>query len=607
MWGRSSESSASTVRMCTMLPAALLVLQRGTFSIFVLTACFPELHFAGWGVPPVSFFRMCCLQYRSDTGELVVLFAAPVASYLTPFNGPAVAIGTLLTVSGMNFGSSGSMPSVVAGHDNGVDRPCAASLWVSGTSLLCTAPSGSGYNQRLIVVLSSLVGTTGLLFTFDSPTAAPTPAPIVTLPPTRAPTAYPTTATPSLPPIDCAVSEWNSWSPCSATCDGGERSRTKSIRIPQQGTGQACPSTEAFQGCGFSICPVDCIVGSWQTWGLCDASTATRVRAVVRPQEGTGALCPATRDTLSCTPNQNCEVTAWASWAACTQTCGGGVSSRTRVISQTMFGSGTPCPSTTDTASCNTLYCPVDCAVGSWQEWGACTVSCGTGSSSRSRFIAEAASFGGMACPASLTEALGCATGACPASAAPTTAYPTSTITSSGTVYLILSGNVNDYTPTVLTSIRFDIATKLTVSPNSVQVQVSPGSVVLTVTISGAGVDGQSLATQLISIAQMSDATIGGIRVLGLASSSNSGLGSACSGATSLTSSSGTISDGPDSYGPNVQCSWLIQTGAAVTLTFSAFATEGGYDLVKVYSGSTASAPLLGSFSGTSTPAAVTS
>ncbi len=89
--------------------------------------------------------------------------------------------------------------------------------------------------------------------------------------------------------------------------------------------------------------------------------------------------------------------------------------------------------------------------------------------------------------------------------------------------------------------------------------------------------------------------------------SGSSGLSSACFGATSLTSSSGTISDGPGSYGHYVQCSWLIQTGAAVTLTFSAFATEVGYDFVKVYSGSTASAPLLGSFSGTSTPGAVTS
>ncbi|MFN9905942.1 MAG: CUB domain-containing protein, partial [bacterium] len=57
--------------------------------------------------------------------------------------------------------------------------------------------------------------------------------------------------------------------------------------------------------------------------------------------------------------------------------------------------------------------------------------------------------------------------------------------------------------------------------------------------------------------------------------SSSSGLTSACSGSASLASSSGTISDGPANYASNMQCSWLIQAGSAVTLTFSAFATEG--------------------------------
>jgi hypothetical protein len=45
-----------------------------------------------------------------------------------------------------------------------------------------------------------------------------------------------------------------------------------------------------------------------------------------------------------------------------------------------------------------------------------------------------------------------------------------------------------------------------------------------------------------------------------------------------------------------------------VTLTFSAFSTERGYDFVKVYAGNTTtSATLLGSFSGASTPAAMMS
>jgi hypothetical protein len=86
-----------------------------------------------------------------------------------------------------------------------------------------------------------------------------------------------------------------------------------------------------------------------------------------------------------------------------------------------------------------------------------------------------------------------------------------------------------------------------------------------------------------------------------------------CPGAGSpLTAVSGTISDGPGNYTANLRCSWLIQRSSAVTLTFSQFGTEFGHDAVKVYGGSTTSAPVLGSFSGTtfsgsSLPAPVTS
>ncbi len=83
-----------------------------------------------------------------------------------------------------------------------------------------------------------------------------------------------------------------------------------------------------------------------------------------------------------------------------------------------------------------------------------------------------------------------------------------------------------------------------------------------------------------------------------------------CSGTTTLTGNSGTITDGSGSqyYDNNANCKWLIKPSGAssVKLTFTAFNTESGADYVKVYNGETTSSPLLGSFSGSSTPAAVT-
>jgi hypothetical protein len=84
-----------------------------------------------------------------------------------------------------------------------------------------------------------------------------------------------------------------------------------------------------------------------------------------------------------------------------------------------------------------------------------------------------------------------------------------------------------------------------------------------------------------------------------------------CSGTTNLTTPAASFSDGSgaNDYLENSDCKWLIQpSGAAsITLSFSAFATEAGYDSVTVYDGATTSDPILGSFSGSSLPAPVTS
>ena len=53
----------------------------------------------------------------------------------------------------------------------------------------------------------------------------------------------------------------------------------------------------------------------------------------------------------------------------------------------------------------------------------------------------------------------------------------------------------------------------------------------------------------------------------------------------------------------------LIQPtgGGTITLTFTSFATEAGYDFVRVYNGATTSSPLMGTYSGTSLPPVLTS
>ncbi len=78
------------------------------------------------------------------------------------------------------------------------------------------------------------------------------------------------------------------------------------------------------------------------------------------------------------------------------------------------------------------------------------------------------------------------------------------------------------------------------------------------------------------------------------------------------TTCSGVIYDsgGPNGDYTNNQYMITVLTpataGAKIRLTFTAFDTENSYDFLKVYDGPTASAPLLGSFTGTTLPGVIT-
>ncbi|MCS7084833.1 MAG: hypothetical protein NZ534_01990, partial [Bacteroidia bacterium] len=83
-----------------------------------------------------------------------------------------------------------------------------------------------------------------------------------------------------------------------------------------------------------------------------------------------------------------------------------------------------------------------------------------------------------------------------------------------------------------------------------------------------------------------------------------------CSTGNVLTAVNGCFGDGSydNNYEDNVSCSWLIQpTGGAnyISITFSAFNTEANFDFVRIYAGTNANAPLVGSYSGTTNPGTV--
>ena len=95
----------------------------------------------------------------------------------------------------------------------------------------------------------------------------------------------------------------------------------------------------------------------------------------------------------------DCVMNDWGGWSGCSANCGGGTMSRSRTVRvQPQFG-GASCPATTETQSCNTHSCRVDC--GFWAEHGACTAGCGHGQRYINYRIYQHPQGGGAACPQS--------------------------------------------------------------------------------------------------------------------------------------------------------------------------------------------------------------
>lgn len=85
-----------------------------------------------------------------------------------------------------------------------------------------------------------------------------------------------------------------------------------------------------------------------------------------------------------------------------------------------------------------------------------------------------------------------------------------------------------------------------------------------------------------------------------------------CTGLKVIDGTAGTFDDGSGfgEYQNNLSCSWLINPAVNVLnikLSFDRFATEAGSDVVTVYDGDNTSAPVLGTFSGSTLPSQLTS
>jgi hypothetical protein len=153
---------------------------------------------------------------------------------------------------------------------------------------------------------------------------------------------------------------------------------------------------ELYQVQGVNPFMQDCEVSEWQE-GECSAECAGGTRSLMRTivvEPNGGADCPPLVEMESCNQQAcpiDCIMGDWSGWSACSKDCGGGVMTRSRPTLTDSEHGGQPCPEAVEPVQCNVDACDKPCVLGDWNEWGACTKACDWGYQLRFRDVAEEA------------------------------------------------------------------------------------------------------------------------------------------------------------------------------------------------------------------------
>ncbi|OXU19347.1 hypothetical protein TSAR_016796 [Trichomalopsis sarcophagae] len=225
----------------------------------------------------------------------------------------------------------------------------------------------------------------------------------------------------------CKVTDWSDWSPCSATCGTGVKTRTRLLLVLPELQTECARKVQLRQqrpcldqaDCTFDVATAKGEINKMGMYAIC----------MEKPEKGPcrgyferWAFNPEKRTCVpfiygGCRGNRNNFRTS----TECSKTCD--VVRETLGDGQPPSQSLDPLPprhSTNDRLSASAAsdqparsLAPVDCVVSDWSPWTACSVTCGTGRVTSSRYITRQPANGGKPCPKRLQRRARCQLAPC--------------------------------------------------------------------------------------------------------------------------------------------------------------------------------------------------
>ncbi|XP_018408468.1 PREDICTED: hemicentin-1 [Nanorana parkeri] len=223
-------------------------------------------------------------------------------------------------------------------------------------------------------------------------------------------------------PVNGEWSSWQVWGPCSKTCGKGTQTRVRLCNNPPSSfDGTFCEGQDTqSQICNIRHCPVDGKWSHWGSWTPCSVSCGGGLRQRTRecsnpqPQSG-GHKCKGKAFENEFCNGDLCPIHGnwgpWSAWGTCSRTCNGGQRRKHRTCDNPApTHNGRGCAGKdTEIHKCNIEMCPADGNWGPWEAWSKCSLSCGGGQQIRTRICKHSVrSNNGRTCPGDSTQMLRC-------------------------------------------------------------------------------------------------------------------------------------------------------------------------------------------------------